>query len=190
MTILENMVKHLIPLQLYKLDKENTNVYKELSVYANAFEQGVAEANMLLKEMLITTAEDYGLSQREKIWGLPRTELTIEERRKAIIERFCINYSDCTLKAMQNFLISLGVQGKITEVPSKYRIYIYVENGSTFSISVRKYINEQAGLFFPAHIEVFLDYRVADWNKLDNNRTMFNTYDNLNYTWDRAEHIE
>ena len=189
MTPLENMLKHLIPLQLYKLD-EDSNVYNELSAYSNAFEHSIAEADMLLKEMLITTAEDYGLSSREKIWGLPRTELTTEERRKAIIERFCINYSDCTLKAMQNFLMSLGVKPIVTEVPSKYRMYVYVENGSTFSIPVRKYINEQVESFFPAHIEVFLDYRVADWNKLDNNKTMFDTYDSFNYTWDRAEHIE
>lgn len=189
MTPLENMVKHLTPLQLYSLN-ENTNVYNELGVYANAFEQSISEADILLKELLINTAEDYGLSQREKIWGLPRTELTIEERRKAIIERFCINYSDCTLSAMRNFLSSLGVQATITEVPSKYRVYIYVENGSAFPISVRNYINEQAESFFPAHIEVFLDYRIADWNKLDNNKTMFSTYDSFNYTWDRAEHIE
>ena len=189
MTPLENMVKHLTPLQLYKLD-ENTNVYNELSVYANAFEQSIAEADMLLKELLITTAEDYGLSQREKIWGGPRTELTTEERRKAIIERFCINYSDCTLRAMQNFLASLGVQATITEVPSKYRVYIYAKNGSKFPLSIRNYINEQAEGFFPAHIEIFLDYRVADWNKLDNNKTMFSTYDSFNYTWNRAEHIE
>lgn len=189
MTPLENMVKHLTPLQLYRLD-EDTSVYNELSVYANAFEQSISEADILLKEMLITTAEDYGLSQREKIWGLPRTELTTEERRKAIIERFCINYSDCTLNAMRSFLASLGVQATITEVPSKRRVYIYAENGSAFSIPVRKYINEQAESFFPAHLEIFLDYRVADWDTLDNNRTMFSTYDSFNYTWDRAEHIE
>lgn len=189
MTPIENMIKHLKPLQLYKLD-EDTEVYNELSIYANAFEQSIAEADALLKEMLITTAEDYGLSLREKIWGLPRTELTTEERRNAITERFCISYSDCTLTAMKNFLASLGVNATITEVPSKYRIYIYVNNGSTFSIPVRKYINEQAENFFPAHLEIFLDYRVADWDTLDSHKTMFSTYDSFNFTWDRAEHIE
>lgn len=189
MTSLENMIKHLSPLNLYNLE-EDTAVYNELSVYSKAFEQSYTEADTLLKEMLITTAEDYGLSQRELIWGLPRTELTIEERRNAIAERFCLNYADSTLTAMQSFLASLGVQATITEVPNKYRVYIYVENGSTFTIPVRKYITEQAESFFPAHLQVFLDYRVATWDTLDSHKTLFNTYDSFNYTWDRAEHIE
>ena len=189
MTQLENMIKKLSPLNLYTLE-EDTAVYNELSVYSKAFEQSLADADALLKEMLITTAEDYGLSQRETIWGLPRTELTTEERRNAITERFCLNYSDCTLTAMQNFLASLGAEAVITEVPSKYRVYIYIENGSTFTIPVRKYITEQAESFFPAHLEIFLDYRVATWDTLDSHNTLFATYDSFNYTWDRAEHIE
>lgn len=189
MTIIENMIKHLKPLKLYKLN-EGTGIYNELSVYANALEQSVTEADALLKESFITTAEDYGLSIREKIWGLPRTELTTKKRRNAIAERFCINYSDCTLSTMKKFLASLGVQAAITEISNKYRVYIYVENGSTFSIPVRKYINEQAEAFFPAHLEIFLDYRVANWDTLDSHKTMFSTYDSFNYTWDRVEHIE
>lgn len=189
MTPLNNMIKRIKPLQLYNCS-EDTAIYNELKVYSNALEDSIANADKLLKEMLVTTAEDYGLSLREEIWGLPRTELTTEERRTAISKRFCISYSDCTLEAMKSFLKSLGVQPIITEVPIKNRIYIYVENGSTFSLPVRKYITEQAESFFPAHLEIFLDYRVATWDTLDSKKTMFSTYDILNFTWDRAEHIE
>ncbi len=189
MASLNNMIKHIKPLKLYNCN-EDTAIYSELEVYSNAFENIIANADKLLKEMLVTTAEDYGLSLREEIWGLPRTELSTEERRTAISKRFCISYSDCTLEAMKSFLKSLGVQATITEVPIKNRIYIYVENGSTFSLPVRKYITEQAESFFPAHLDIFLDYRVATWDTLDSHKTMFSTYDSFNFTWDRAEHIE
>lgn len=189
MTPLDNMIKHIKPLQLYNCN-EGTVIYTELEIYSNALKNSIADADKLLKEMIVTTAEDYGLSLREEIWGLPRTELTTEERRTAISKRFCISYVDCTLSSMKNFLNSLGVKAVITEVPNKNRVYIYVENGSTFLIPVRKYITEQAESFFPAHLEIFLDYRVATWDTLDSHKIMFSTYDSFNFTWDRAEHIE
>ena len=84
----------------------------------------------------------------------------------------------------------LGWQTRKSAMPSKNRVYIYVENGSQFPLAVRKYINAQAESFFPAHLDVFLDYRVATWDTLDSHKTMFSTYDSFNFTWDRAEHIE
>ncbi len=189
MNPLENMIKHLKPLHIYNLN-ENTTIYSELEVYANAFNKIIGSADNLLKECIVTTAEDYGLEFQEELWGLARTELSTEQRRNGIKNRYNIYYSDCTLASMQRFLLSIGVQSQITEVPSQNRVYIYVENGSQFPLGVRKYINSQAESFFPAHIDVFLDYRVSTWDTLDSYRTMFDTYDRFNFTWDRAEHIE
>ena len=189
MNPLANMIKHLKPIKIYNLD-DNTTVYKELEVYANAFNKIISSADNLFKESVVNTSEDYGLNFQEELWGIVRTELSTEQRREAIKNRYNIYYSDCTLNSMQRFLLSIGVQGQITEVPSKNRVYIYVENGSQFPLGVRKYINAQAESFFPAHIDVFLDYRVATWDTLDSSRTMFDTYDSFNFTWDRAEQIE
>lgn len=189
MTSLENMVNHLKPLQLYNL-AEGSAVCNELEVYAKALEESVLSADLLLKEIIVSTAEDYGLSKREELWGLPRTELTTEQRREAIKERFSIKYSECNLNAMKRLLTSLGVKATITETPNKYRVYIHADNGSLFSIPVRKYITEQAENYFPAHLEIFLDYRVATWDILDSHKTLFNTYDSFNFTWDRLEHLE
>ncbi|MEE0060704.1 MAG: hypothetical protein UE295_07750 [Acutalibacteraceae bacterium] len=189
MNPLENMIKHLKPLQIYNLN-DNTNIYKELEIYANAFNKIISMADNLLKESIVNTAESYGLELQEQLWGLPRTELVTEQRREGIKNRYNIKYSDSTLKSMQQFLLSVGVEGKITEMPSMNRVYIYVENGSQFPLGVRKYITAQVESFFPAHIDVFLDYRVATWDTLDSHNTMFDTYDSFNFTWDRAEHIE
>lgn len=189
MNPLKNMIKHLKPLGLYNLS-EDTTIYSELEVYANAFNEIICVADNILKESIVNTAEDYGLELQEQLWGLSRTELSTEQRRESIKNRYNIRYSDSTLKSMQHFLVSVGVKGQITELPSQNRVYIYVENGSQFPLGVRKYINAQTESFFPAHIDVFLDYRVATWDTLDSYRTMFDTYDNFNFTWDRAEHIE
>ena len=57
-------------------------------------------------------------------------------------------------------------------------------------MNLRKYISAQALEFLPAHLAVFLDYRLGNWNTLDQKNNTFNTYDAMNYTWDKLEHYE
>lgn len=185
----DNMKRRMEPLGLYDLSVL-TDLHKELATYGFFLDKEKAQADNLLKEIIITTAEDYGLEMRERLWGIPRTELTTEERRLAIEKRLGIDYSDCTLNAMLNFFNSLGLNAEITEVCEKERIYIHITNGSGFSYAVRKYMTKQAEEFFPAHLEIYIDYRTIDWDGLDQKLTMFNTYDSFNFTWDRLEHFE
>lgn len=185
----ENMKRRIEPLGLYNI-AVTTELHKELATYGYFMDKEKKQADNLLKEVIITTAEDYGLEMMEKIWGIPRTELTTEERRLAIEKRFAINYSDCTLKGMLNFLSSLGLSAEITEAYEKERVYIHITNGSGFTYPVKKYMSKQIEEFFPAHLEIYIDYRTIDWDGIDQKLTMFNTYDSFNLTWDRLEHFE
>lgn len=187
---LNNIIKRLNGLEIYSITQEKNNIYSEVYSYDAALTNIYDEADTLLREVIVTTAEDYGLDMREKIWGLPRIDLTIEERRNAIAKRLCIGYNDFTLSAMYDFLESLGITAEITEVPEKYRMYIYVTNGANFTVAMRKYLNSQILGFFPTHNEVYVDYRQGTWDTLDNKKTMFNTYDSFNMTWDMLEHFE
>lgn len=186
---LNNMIKRFKSLNIYNVTPAK-KVYKEIYTYDSAFENIYNMADVLLKEVIITTAEDYGLNMREKLWGVPRTDLSTEERRNTIAKRFCIGYNDFTLSAMYDFLESLGMVAEITEVPDKNRIYIYVKNGTNFTVAMRKYLNSQILEFFPAHNEVYVDYRQGTWDTLDSKKTMFDTYDSFNITWDMLEHFE
>ncbi len=186
---LDNMLKRMLPLHIYSLDSKST-VYKELATYGARMDKIIEDINTLVKELNIYTAENDGLSFLEQLWGLPRTDLTIEQRRQAIEKRFGLTYDKCKAQDMIQFFASLGAEAQLTEVYGKYRVYVYITNGSEFSIPVRKYITAQAQEFFPAHLEVFIDYRSGNWDTLDAKGTLFNTYDSFNFTWDRAEHFE
>ncbi|MEF2920648.1 MAG: putative phage tail protein [Acutalibacteraceae bacterium] len=186
---LDNMLKRMAPLPMYSLSTKSI-VYKELSTYGAMLDKVIDELKNLVAELNINTATDEGLSLYEKIWGLPRTDLTQEQRRNAIEKRLGITYDKCTVKNVIAFFESLGAEVQLTEVNEKYRVYVYVSNGSQFSLPVRKYITSQAKEFFPAHLEIFVDYRAGNWDTLDSKGTLFNTYDSFKFTWDRVEHFE
>lgn len=187
---LQSMTEKLGKLGIYHIEPDN-HIDKELRTYATALETLTTLADNLLREIIITTATDYGLSLREHLWGIIRNELPVEQRRTNISQRFTINASDFTLDGMTAFLSSLGIDAEIVEVPSQYRIYINVFNGNNFSIPIRYFLTQQIEEFFPAHCMVFVDYRTnGTWNDLDFKRIYFSVYDSFHYTWNYLENFE
>ncbi len=189
-TALQNMTEKLQELGIYRIEPDN-HIDKELHTYASALDTVTDIADNLLKEIIINTATDYGLSWREQLWGIVRNELPTDQRRTTIRKRFTINADDFTLNGMQNFLSSLGIDTEIIEKPSQYRMYINVFNGNDFTIPIRYYLTQQIEEFFPAHCMVFVDYRTnGTWNDLDFKRIYFSVYDSFNYTWNYLENFE
>lgn len=184
------MTDKLSPLGIYSIS-EGSNIYNELSAYSSAIEDFTESADELLREIIITTAQDYGLYMREALWSVPRTDLSVAERRASIFKRFGIGLSGFTLNGMYDFMASLGLEGEITEVPEKYRAYIKVTNAENISFPVRRYLTSQIEEFFPAHCQVFVDYRTdGTWDDLDAKRTMFDTYDLFGSNWEQLENFE
>lgn len=186
---IENMVEKLNKLNIYNI-KENSQIYNELLVYDSALNYIKNIYDDLIKEITITTSENYGIYMRERLWGVIRTDLSIEERRENIIKRLALGAYGFTLRYMNDFLKSLGISAEITEVPEKSRAYIYVNNGKDITLNMRKYLNKQIMEYFPAHNEVFVDYREGNWDTLEIKKTMFDTYDSFNFTWDQLENFE
>ena len=76
---LDNIIKRLNSLGIYSITPEKS-IYNEIYAYDGTFTDICKEADILLREIIVTTAEDYGLDMREKLWGVPRTDLTTDER--------------------------------------------------------------------------------------------------------------
>ncbi len=186
----QNMTEKLHSLGIYS-NRTDTVIDKELRTYGTALADVTTTADSLLREIITDTATDYGLSLREKLWGVVRSDVSLEERRENIRKRMTINANDFTLEGMTAFLSSLGIEAEITEVNDQYRIYIHVTNGENFSIPIRKYLTQQINEYFPAHCMVFTDYRTnGDWDSLDARRILFGVYDSYHYTWDDLENFE
>ena len=189
-TALQSMCEKLEKLGIYRTDPD-TNIYKELLVYHTALQEMTEQADSLLEEMITHTAQDYGLTLWENLWGISREDIPLEQRRENIRQRCMLGANDFTCEGMNAFLSSLGVEADMEEVTEHYRIYLHITNGEDFSIPIRHYLTQQIEEYFPAHCMVFADYRLdGTWDDIDAKRILFGVADSYGYTWNDWENFE
>ena len=125
MDTLTSMKKKLSPLGLYRL--QNSNIADELYVYAMELDRLREESDRILSEAFLSTAQDEGLSMRERMYGKPREELTVNTRREMIEKRFCLGLSDFTLDGLRTALDSFRLTYTICEYPALNKLIVLAQ---------------------------------------------------------------
>lgn len=179
------MKDKLSPLEIYDLS-DSTLIYKELVMYSAALDEISSLLEELERECFVQTAQSYGLSNREKIWGFERDDLTIEKRQSIILNRLNIDENNFTLDAMKNFLSVVNFDADIEENPTENQILVN-NRQTSYSKAERAWIKEQLINFFPAHLELIIDFRVITWEDIDNKNLTFAQMDSANFTWEDIE---
>lgn len=184
-TSINSMIDKLSPLGIYNLSND-TLVYKELIMYSVALDEISSLLEELERECFVQTAVSYGLSNREKIWGFERDDLSVEKRKSIILNRLNIDENNFTLEAMENFLSVVNFNADIEENPTENQVLINNKNTS-YSKAERAWIKEQLVNFFPAHLELIVDFRVITWEDIDNKNLTFAQMDSASLTWKDIE---
>ena len=114
-----SMKQKLLPLGLYELDDNDETVW-ELKAYAEGLNTLFDTLDELEREYFISTAQSYGLSRRELLFGREMSGQTAQERRDALmyLERTIVG--DTTDSGFAEFLENLGLSGQ-GGVHHKYR---------------------------------------------------------------------
>ena len=175
------MQQVLKPLSLYKLS-DDTLIHAELLTYSIEFDTLINSLNELERECFISTATDFGLSLREKIFGPIRLDLTQSSRREMLLYRGAITSNDFNLEAMAKSLVSVGIKGYIIEKPSLYQIHINCLELLDDSRSQAQ-VEIEAKKFLPAHLEAIFDFRPLQWVQIDAMDKTCLEMDNKDYTW-------
>lgn len=165
MNILEKLIKLHKPVGVYDI-KEGGNIYRELSVYADALDELLQELETVQREGFILSAEDEGLSQIEQVFGGVRYDLAPTQRRSMIKARCSLSSGDFTPSVLSKFMDVLGIQAQVWEYPSVFRLTFRVEG--EHPLSRRKWIASQLKALLPAHLEVdpvFEGFSFADIKK-------------------------
>ena len=118
MSVLESLLSRLSPIKLYSL-KEGGNTYNELSAFAVGLEILRFELSEMLLECFLSSAESYGLSRYERLWGGEREHLPTDKRREMLISRSSLNLNDFTPQGVSKIFDLLGVAGTINEFPAQ-----------------------------------------------------------------------
>lgn len=181
MTSFESIISKLAPTEIYSLE-EGSNVYNEISAYSIALDSHRKNIDKTLRECFISSAEDYGLANREKVIGDVRTDYSLNDRRKMLILRKSMDENDFTLAGFERFLTSIGVYDyKIDEIYELNEIVINIFG--SYSPADEAWITNQIYLMAPVHLMCNVYLGGVKWKVLDVQNYTFKELDSNNYTW-------
>lgn len=182
MTSLEEMIRILQPLGIYRLE-EGTAVYRELQTYAGAMDRCRETLDEILREAIVQTAVSYGLDYREQLFG-PRNEaLNAEERRKRLIYRLSVLPGDFTRSGISRALLSFGYQGEIREEKEKETLLFEPIGESTDPADYLELI-EGLRQILPVHLRFSFTIAAPTWAELDAGDETFAVRDAKAVPWD------
>lgn len=181
MTSFESITSKLAPTGIYNINK-GSNVYNEISAYCEALDNHRKNIDEALKECFISSAEGYGLDNREEVIGSLRTDYSIDDRRNMLILRRTMGENDFTLAGFERFLTSIGVYDyRIEEIYELNEIVINIFG--SYSPADEAWITNQINLMVPAHLICDVYLGGVKWNTLDVQNYTFKELDSNNYTW-------
>lgn len=115
------------------------------------------QINSMLREVIVKTAEDYGLTKYEKIYGITRPAETLEARRMAILLKMNNRVAYTYKWLIQTLNEAIGAENyKITTDFNNYKMNIEIALNYTETAELLK--NDLVKQM-PANIE--LDYRLT-----------------------------
>lgn len=178
-----SMMNKLAPLGIYDLS-DNTNIKNELQAYGYALNVHRQNMEELLRESFISTAESYGLENREKVIGDTKSSYSTEKRREMLTLRKGFNENDFTKASLIKFLQSLGVTSySFTEQPGAQSVSVCI--GGSYPDSEAKWIENQIREFLPAHLNIFVYHGGKTWNQRQLMNKTFAELDAENLSWAR-----
>lgn len=182
------MIKKLAPTGLYTLD-ENGGVSNELKTYACGIDGSDDILDVIIREAFVPTAEDYGLSMWEELFGSIKNELSAQQRRKLITGRLTLSYNDFTPSGVKDIIDSLGITDyTLVEKPSLFMVTIDLSSQS-YTKAQRKWVKEQLDELLPAHLEFVVIFGNVTWNKIDQMNLTAGQMDAKGYSWDDIDVI-
>lgn len=181
MSSLQRMVGELSPFGIYSLT-EDSNIYCELSAYAVGLDLLRNAQDTLLREGFYATAESYGLSIPEKMWGATRETLQTETRRQMLKERLALSGADFTVASLQKVIGMLGLEARVHESPKTEQISVVVDTKGLTKAERGFIINQLQG-HLPAHLDISVSFEGFIWADVDSSLLTFAQMDSSSLTW-------
>ncbi|MDQ5983851.1 MAG: hypothetical protein RUMPE_00880 [Eubacteriales bacterium SKADARSKE-1] len=188
MSTLDSMKSKLKPLCLYDLS-DSSLISAELKAYAEGLDILYDVSEEIEKECFISTAENYGLDLRERLYSSTRSNLTLSERREMLLYRYSITSNDFNKESIEKALVAAGIRGYIIEAPSANKIYINCLELFDTMVS-NSMAQAEAEKFLPAHLSYDFDFRPLQWVQIEDKDMTFSQMDAADLTWDQIDNYD
>lgn len=160
-----NHIDHLIgllrPLGVYDL-RAGTRNRAELEAYGRQLDDGLGHIDDTAREMLLTTAEDFGLEQVEQLLPYRPASPTLDQRRAALAALLRIGGDSFTLAAVNDTLAGCGINAKAVETgrPGYVEVYFPDVAGIPDQFEQLRGIIEE---ILPCHLEITYVFWYNSW---------------------------
>lgn len=181
----EQLKMVLLPLGIYNVGT-NTVVRAELCAYACGINLVKEQIQLLKTEGFVQTAQNFGLSLREKMLAITPQQ-TLETRRSKIIELFSTVRGCWKLSEFNNAVVNSGFVGSITEAFAQQRMTLTFTNPQQ---STQDKLSDVLGAIrpiVPIHLELRSNLPMINWDTRDAANSSFMYLDKLALTFDSVE---
>lgn len=149
----DSMKARLKPTGLYALGG-STAVDYELQAMAEGIDSAYAAVNELQRESFVSTAESWGLENREQVSGLDGTG-GAEDRRAKLLTLGAVTPLSSTKAAMVSMLAGLGICAELAENTAGGAVTVFFLKEPACGRAAAQKILEK---FMPAHITAVSDF--------------------------------
>lgn len=182
MRAMDSMRQKLLPLRLYRMDGGSL-VEAELSAAAAGLDLIYERLEQLMREAFVPTAQDLGLSVRERIFGSERGELSAAVRREMLLYRGAVTVNDNNRESIERALLSCGLRAQLFENPRAQRLDVVCHE--ILDQTMTQYRLMQTALrFLPAHLEIVFDFGKITWAYLLGLDKTFAQLEEYGLTWE------
>lgn len=132
--------------------KDNVNLQGEMYAFSKGLEIVGNRLETMEKECFVSTAEDYGLTVKERYFDSIIRADNIKDRREMLLSILSVNETDFNLSGMKKFMGQFPVNSKITEFVASNRIVITFDRNE-WIVNNFDFVKSCVEDFFPSHLE-------------------------------------
>lgn len=132
--------------------KDNVNLQGEMYAFSKGLEIVGNRLETMEKECFVSTAEDYGLTVKERYFDSITRADNIRDRREMLLSILSVNETDFNLSGMKKFMGQFPVNSKITEFATTNRILITFDKND-WIVNNFDFVKSCVEDFFPSHLE-------------------------------------
>lgn len=163
-------------------DCDNTFIKGELLAYSAGIDCIDNELKTIERENFVNTSQDYGISEREKLFDSIERPSSVEDRRKMLLNALSINRTDFNKAGMTKYLGSFPTNCVIEESHSTNTMVIEM-NRNGWVIENLRHIKDSVDRFFPAHIKANILVTGIMWQEIEAKNMTFQEMEVKNWNW-------
>lgn len=156
MSSYDSMKQKLLPLRIYSL-AEGAETDCELKAYAEGLDSLSAQLTHLLREGFVATAQDEGLSERERFIGNVREQLLVSSRRARLLGYETRRLHEGSLSGVEAFVRDCGVSDfEIEQNAAAARLAFTIRD--TLDSAQKQLLEEQITGAVPPNLVLLFQY--------------------------------